>query len=68
MHEKDPSDGQERYFYLVDHEETQGVDVIDLDAQDPRTVKDKIIKEQEAEIEALFDNLERAKLVIKYLE
>lgn len=68
MHEKDPSDGKERDFDLVDHEEAQGVDVIDLDAQDPRTVKDMIIKEQEAEIQALSDNLERAKWVIKYLE
>lgn len=68
MHEKDPSDGQERDFDLVDHEETQGVDVIDLDAQDPRVVKDMIIKEREAEIQALSDNLERAKWVIKYIE
>ena len=44
------------------------MDVIDLDAQDPRTVKDMIIKEQEAEIQALLVNLQRAKWVIKYLE
>jgi len=50
MHEKDLSDGKERYFDLVDHEEAQGVDVIDLDAQDPRIVKDMIIREQEAKI------------------
>lgn len=68
MHEKDHSDGHEGDFDLVNHEETQGVDVIDLDAQDPRTVIDMIIKEQEAEIQALSVNLERAKWVIKYLE
>lgn len=57
MHEKDLSDGQERDFDLVDHEETQGVDVIDLEAQYPKSVKDMIIKEQEVEIQALPDNL-----------
>lgn len=50
MHKKDLGDGKERDFDLVDHEETQGVDVIDLDAQSPKIVKDMIIKEQEAEI------------------
>jgi DNA-directed RNA polymerase specialized sigma54-like protein len=34
--------------------------------KDPKTVKDMIIKEQEAEIQALSDNLERAKWIIKY--
>lgn len=68
MHKKDLSDEKERDFDLVDHEETQGVDVIDLDTQDPKIAKDMIIKEQEDEIQALSDNLERAKWVIKYLE
>ena len=57
MQNKDLSDEQERDFDLVDHEETQGIDVIDLETQDPKTAKDMIIKEQEAEIQALLDNL-----------
>jgi len=74
MQNKDLSDEQERYFNLVDHEETQhhfshqGVDVIDLETQDPKSVKDTIIKEQEAKIQSLSNNLERAKWIIKYLE
>ena len=74
MQKKDLSDEKERDFNLFDHEETQqhfthqGVDVIDLETQDPKTAKDMIIKEQEVEIQALLDNLERAKWVIKYLE
>jgi len=50
MHEKDPSDGQERDFDLIDHEETQGVDVIDLETQRTKITKDMIIKEKEADI------------------
>ena len=34
MHEDDLSDGQERDFDLIGDEETQGVDIIDLNAQD----------------------------------
>ena len=47
---KDLSDEQERDFNLVDHEETQqhlihqGVGVIDLKTEDPKTAKDMIIK------------------------
>lgn len=32
-------------FVLVDHEVAQEVSVMDLDAQNPRSVKDLIIKE-----------------------
>ena len=55
----------ERYFDLVDHEETQRVNVIDLDAQDPRNVKDMIIEKQEDKIQALLVNLERAKWIMR---
>lgn len=41
--------------------------VIDLGAQDSR-IKDMIIKEKEAEVQALSVNLERAKWIINYLE
>ena len=74
MQEEDLSDEKERDFDLIEHEEPQqhfthhGVDIIDLETQDPKTVKDMIIKEQEAEIQALSDNLERAKFIVKYLE
>ena len=40
----------ERDFDLVDHEETQKVNFIDLDAQGRRNVKDMIIKKQEDKI------------------
>jgi len=44
MHKKDLREEQERDFDLVDHEETQGVDVIDLEAQDKKIAKEMIIK------------------------
>jgi len=53
MHEKDPSDGQERDFDLIDREEKQGVDVIHLETQGKKITKDMIIKEQEGQIHAL---------------
>lgn len=74
MQEEDLGDEQGRYFDLVEHEEPQqhfthyGVDIIDLEAHDPKTVIDIIIKEQEVEMQSLADNLERAKFIIKYLE
>ena len=74
MQEDDLGDEEERDFDLIEHEEPQqqfthhGVDIIDLEAQDQETVKANIIKEQEAEIQSLADNLERAKIIIKYLE
>lgn len=68
MHEDDPSEGQERDFVLVDHEVAQEENVMDLDAQNPRNVKDLIIKEKEADIRALSVNLERENWIIKYLE
>ena len=37
-------------------------------SQERETVKDVIIQEKEAQIQALMDNLERAKFVITYLE
>jgi len=55
----------ERDFDLVDHEETQRVNVIDLDAQDPRIIKDMIIKKKEDKIQALSVNLERAKWIMR---
>ena len=68
MQEDDPSDGQERYFVLVDHEETHGVNVMDLGAQNLRSFKDLIIKEKKADIQALLVNLEREKYVMSFLE
>ena len=37
---------------------------IDLEAQDEETIKDITIREKEAQVQALMDNLERAKYVI----
>ena len=57
MHENDLSDGQEREFDLVDHEEAQAVDVIDLETQGTNITKGMIIKGKEAEIQAFSVNL-----------
>jgi len=67
MQEEDPSDEQKRDFGLVVHEETQGIDVIDVETQSTQITKD-IIKKQEADIQALSINLEREKWIINYLE
>jgi len=67
-------DEEERYFDLTEHDETKqcythhGVEIIELEAQDEETIKDIIIQEKEAQVQALMDNLERANYVITYLE
>ena len=61
MHDEGPSEGQDRDFVLVEEEDT------DLGSQGSK-LKDVIIKEKEAEIQALYLDPERAKWVIKYLE
>lgn len=59
---------------MTEHDELEqrythhGVEIIDLEAQDEETIKDIIIQEREAQVQALADNLERAKYVITYLE
>ena len=65
---------KERDFDLIEHDEPEqhythhGMEIIDLEAQDEETIKDIIIKEKEAQVQALMENLERAKYVITYLE
>lgn len=63
-------DEEERDFDLVEHDELEQHDIetIDLEAQEKETTKDIIIRENEAQLWALMENLERAKYVIKYLE
>ena len=61
MHDEGPSEGKDREFVLV------GKDGTDLGSQSSR-LKDMIIKEKEAEIQALSLDLERAKWIIKFLE
>ena len=61
MHEEGPTKGQDRDFILIEE------DVIDLGSQSSK-LKDMIIKEKEAEIQALSLNLERTKWSINYLE
>lgn len=61
MHEKSPLEGQDRDFILIEE------DVTDLGSQRSR-LKDMIIKEKEAEIQALSLKPERAKWIINYLE
>jgi len=61
-------------FDLTEHDEPEqcytrhGVEIIDLEAQDEETIKDIIIQEREAKVQALADNLEISKYVITYLE
>lgn len=70
LQEEDLDDEQEREFELEEHDEPQQLDteIIDLEAQERETIKDIIIQKKEAHIQALMDNLERAKFVITYLE
>ena len=60
MHDEEPGEGQERDFILIQEE------VTDLISQNSRLKE--VIREQEADINALSINLERAKWIIKYLE
>lgn len=65
---------KERDFYLTENDKSEqnythhGMEIIDLEAQDEETIKDIIIQEEEAQVQAFMDNLERAKYVITYLE
>ena len=61
VHEEGSTEGQDRDFVLVEEDD------IDLSSQSSR-LKDVIIKEKEAKIQALSLDLERAKWIINYLE
>ena len=61
MHEEVVLEGQEKDFILIEE------DVTNLGSQSSR-LKDMIIKEKEAEIQALSLDLERAKWIINFLE
>jgi len=63
-------DDKERDFDLAEHYEPEqpDIDTIDLGAQERETIKDIIIQEREAQIQALMEKLKRAKFVITYLE
>jgi len=61
VHHEGPTEGQDKDFVLVEEDD------IDLGSQSSR-LKDVIIKEKEAEIEALSLDLERAKWIINFLE
>ena len=71
---EDIDDEEERDFDLTEHDEPKkhyihhGIETIDLEAQDETKIKDIIIQEKEAQVQALMENLERAKYVITYLE
>ena len=45
-----------------------GIEIVDLEAQDEETNENITIREKDAQIQALMDNLARAKYVISYLE
>ncbi|MCY6524796.1 hypothetical protein, partial [Actinobacillus pleuropneumoniae] len=65
--EQSLDDEEERDFDLTEHDELeqrytrQEVEIIDLEAQAEETIKDIIIQEREAQLQALADNLERAR-------
>jgi len=61
MHEEGPTEAKDRDFILIEE------DVTDLGSRSSK-LKDMIIKEKEAEIQALSLNLQRAKWIINYLE
>ena len=61
LHDEGPSKGQNKDFVLVEEDDT------DLSSQSSR-LKDVVIKEKEAEIQALSLDLERAKWIINFLE
>lgn len=61
MHEESPPEEQDREFILIEE------NVTDLGSQSSR-LKNMIIKEKEAEIQALSLNLERAKWIINFIE
>lgn len=50
------------------HHIHHGIEAIDLEAQEEATKENIIIQEKEAQIQALMDNLDRAKYVITYME
>ena len=74
LEESFADEDKERDFDLTEHDEPEqhytlhGMETIDLEAQDEETIKDIIIQEKEAQVQALMENLERAKYVITYLE
>ena len=58
---------EQRDFDLTKHDELEqhyihhGIETIDLEAQDEATIKDIVIHEKEAQVQALMENFERAK-------
>lgn len=65
MQVEDLDDEEERDFYLIEHDEPKKLytQTIDLDTRYEETIKDIIIQEKEAHVQALVENLERAKYV-----
>ena len=57
MHDEGPFEGQDKDFILIEDEDTN-----------LGSLKDEIIKEQEAEIQILSLNIKTAKWIINYLE
>lgn len=59
---------------LMEHDEPEqphihhGIEIVGLEAQDEVTNENIIIKEKDSQIQALMDNLARAKHAISYLE
>lgn len=74
MLEESLNDEEEREFHLMEHDEQKqphihhGIQIVNLEAQYEVKNENIIIKEKYAQIEALMDNLVRAKYFISYLE
>ena len=72
--EESLDDEEERDFDLMEDDEPEqphihhGIEIVDLEAQDEATNKIITIREKDAQIQALMDNLARAKYVISYLD
>ena len=74
MLEESLNDEEEMEFYLMEDDEPEqphihhGIEIFDLEAQDEATNENITIREKDAQIQALMDNLVRDKYVISYLE
>jgi len=72
--EESLDDEEERDFDFMEDDEPEqphihhGIETVDLEAQDEATNENITTRENDAQIQALMDNLARAKYVISYLE
>lgn len=74
MSEESLNDEEEREFDLMEDDEPEqphihhGIEIVDLEAQDEATNENITIREKDAQVQELMDNLVRAKYVISSLD